>query len=138
VHLKGQAKRTDRRYVILSACYRRGLGGVKQQQATGDCKISFMICCNYTDQVKTDEIGQTCGTHEYKIRSGFCWANLKKRNHSAELGVDLMILKCTSREKRRKGADWIDLAQDRDNWQAIVNTTMNIQVPHNAANIVSS
>jgi hypothetical protein len=26
------------------------------------------------------------------------------------------------------GMDWIDLAQDRDRWRALVNTVMNIQV----------
>jgi hypothetical protein len=25
--------------------------------------------------------------------------------------------------------DWIDLAQDRDQWGALVNTVMNLQVP---------
>jgi hypothetical protein len=25
--------------------------------------------------------------------------------------------------------DWIDLAEDRDQWRALVNTTMNLQVP---------
>lgn len=49
-----------------------------------------------------------------------------------------MISKCTSREKRWKGADWINLAQDRDNGQPVVNTIMNIQVPYKAANTVSS
>jgi len=97
-----------------------------------------MICCYYTDQVKRDEIGQTRGTHEYKIHSGFCGINLKKRNHSAELGVDRVVLKCASREMRLKGADWIDLAQDRDNWQAVVNRIINIQAPYNAENIVST
>ena len=28
-----------------------------------------------------------------------------------------------------EGTDWIDLAQDRDRWQALVNTVMNLQVP---------
>jgi hypothetical protein len=27
------------------------------------------------------------------------------------------------------GMDWIDLAQDRDQWRALVNTAMNLRVP---------
>jgi hypothetical protein len=27
------------------------------------------------------------------------------------------------------GMDWIDLAENRDQWRAIVNTVMNLQVP---------
>ena len=27
------------------------------------------------------------------------------------------------------GMDWIDLAQDRDRWQALVNAVMKLQVP---------
>jgi hypothetical protein len=27
------------------------------------------------------------------------------------------------------GMNWIDLAQDRDQWRALVNTVMNLQVP---------
>jgi len=26
--------------------------------------------------------------------------------------------------------DWINVAQDRDRWQALVNAVMNLQVPH--------
>jgi hypothetical protein len=27
------------------------------------------------------------------------------------------------------GVDWIDMAQDRDQWRALVNTVLNLQVP---------
>jgi hypothetical protein len=27
------------------------------------------------------------------------------------------------------GVDWIDLAQDRDQWMALANTVMNLRVP---------
>jgi hypothetical protein len=33
------------------------------------------------------------------------------------------------REVGWDGMDWIDLAQDRDPWRAVVNTVMNLRVP---------
>jgi hypothetical protein len=33
------------------------------------------------------------------------------------------------RELGLDGTDWIDLAQDRDHWKALVNTIMNLRVP---------
>jgi hypothetical protein len=37
-----------------------------------------------------------------------------------------------------EGVDWIDLAQDRDELLAVVNTVMNIQVSQNARNFLTS
>jgi hypothetical protein len=28
-----------------------------------------------------------------------------------------------------EGVDWIDMAQDRDHWRALVNTVLNLRVP---------
>jgi hypothetical protein len=36
------------------------------------------------------------------------------------------------------GMNWIDLAQDRDRWRALVNMVMNIQVPLNVGKFFSS
>jgi hypothetical protein len=43
-----------------------------------------------------------------------------------------IILKLSSRKARGRGVGWIDPAQDRDRWRALVNATLKIQVPYNS------
>jgi hypothetical protein len=38
-------------------------------------------------------------------------------------------IKMNLRETGWGGVDWIELAQDRDQWRALVNTMMNLRVP---------
>jgi hypothetical protein len=38
-------------------------------------------------------------------------------------------IKMDLREIGWEGMDWIELAQDRDHWRALVNTVMNLRVP---------
>jgi hypothetical protein len=46
-------------------------------------------------------------------------------------------IKMDLREIGWDGMDWIDPAQDRDQWRALVNTVMNLQVPLNAGKFLS-
>jgi hypothetical protein len=39
------------------------------------------------------------------------------------------ILKYGVRKIGWDGMDWVDLAQDRDQWRALVNVVMNLRVP---------
>jgi hypothetical protein len=56
-------------------------------------------------------------------------ANLTLYNiNSPELG-GWTILKWILREIGWDGVDGIELAQDRDQWRALVNTVMNLRVP---------
>jgi hypothetical protein len=38
-------------------------------------------------------------------------------------------IKMDLREIGWDGVDWVDLAQNRDQWKALVNTVMNLRVP---------
>jgi hypothetical protein len=40
-----------------------------------------------------------------------------------------IILKWILREMGWGGMDWIELAQDRDQWRALANTVLNLRVP---------
>jgi hypothetical protein len=41
-------------------------------------------------------------------------------------------------EIRWDGMNWIDLTQDRDQWRALLSTVMNLWIPQNAGEFLSS
>ena len=41
-------------------------------------------------------------------------------------------IKMDLQEMGRVGVDWIELAEDRDRWRALVSAVMNIWIPQNA------
>jgi hypothetical protein len=57
------------------------------------------------------------------------WAeSLKGRDHSEDTGVDGSVIFKWISGKELEGVDWVHLPQDRDCWQALVNTALNFQV----------
>jgi len=62
--------------------------------------------------------------------TGFWWENVRERDHLGDPGVDgRIILRWIFRKWNVWGMDWIDEAQHRDRWQALVNEAMNLRVP---------
>jgi hypothetical protein len=49
--------------------------------------------------------------------------------YQAVLFKSRIIAEMDLREIGWDGRDWIELAQDRDQWRALVNTVMNLRVP---------
>jgi len=55
--------------------------------------------------------------------------NLRERGHWEDPDVDGRIILRWIFGKWEGVGDWMELAQDRDRWRALVNTVMNFRVP---------
>jgi hypothetical protein len=65
---------------------------------------------------------------------GYWWESQKERNHCRWVdNIEMDLREITSDD-----VDWIDLAEDRDQWRALVNTAMNLWVPQNSGKFLSS
>jgi hypothetical protein len=58
---------------------------------------------------------------------GYCWEGKRPLGRPRHGWVD--NIKMDLREIGWDDVVWIDLAQDRDNWRALVNMVMNLRVP---------
>jgi hypothetical protein len=68
----------------------------------------------------------------------YCWESQKERAHYEDQDVSGWTIKVNLREIGWDSMDWIDLAQDRDQCRALVNTVMNLLVPQYAGKFLSS
>jgi hypothetical protein len=64
-----------------------------------------------------------------KVFTGFWLGGPKARDHWEDLCVGGRITLIWTLRRRIDGANWIQLAQDRVQWRACVNTIMNLRVP---------
>ena len=63
----------------------------------------------------------------------------KGKDHCGDQDVDgRIILRWTFRKWEGVVGDWMELAQDRDRWRALVSTVMNFRVQYNARNFLIS
>jgi hypothetical protein len=72
------------------------------------------------------------------VHTEFWWGSLKERDNLADPGVDGRKIQRWIFRKWDGGMDWIELAQDRDRWRALVNAVLNVRVPQNAGNFLTS
>jgi hypothetical protein len=84
------------------------------------------------DQVKKTEMGRTCGS--YGERRGAYRALEGKPEGRRPLGRPRRRWEDNIKMDLREvewggGMDWINLAQDRDRWRALVNAITNLRVP---------
>jgi len=63
------------------------------------------------------------------VCTGFWWGNLRERDHWGDPGLDGRIIFMDLREVVYGYMDWIELAQDRDRWRALVNAVMKLRIP---------
>jgi hypothetical protein len=56
--------------------------------------------------------------------------NLRGRDHAQDLDIDerIILIRMGVREVGWEGVDWMYLTQDRDQWQTVVSTVMNLHV----------
>jgi hypothetical protein len=64
-----------------------------------------------------------------EVRTGFWLGDLRGGDHLGDPDVDGRIILKWVLKKWDGKMDWIELAQDRDRWRALVNAVMNLRVP---------
>jgi hypothetical protein len=63
------------------------------------------------------------------VHTGFWWGDPREGDHLGDSDADGRIILKWIFKKWDGGMNWIELAQDRDRWRALMNAVMNLRVP---------
>jgi hypothetical protein len=63
------------------------------------------------------------------VHTGFCWGDPKEGEHLGYPGADGRIILKWIFKEWNGGVEWIELAENRYRWWALVNAVMNLRVP---------
>ena len=92
------------------------------------------------DKIKKNEMGRACSAYGgggggYRVLVGKPEGRRPlvrpRRRWEDNIRMDLREVGCGC-------VDWMELAQDRDRWRALVSAMMNLRVPYNAGNFLTS
>jgi hypothetical protein len=72
------------------------------------------------------------------MHTGFWWEGQKERDHYEDLDIGGSIILKWILETGWCSMDWTDLAQDRDQWRALVNMVMNLRFSQYVGKFLSS
>ena len=64
-----------------------------------------------------------------KVHIGFQWGKQRDGDHLENRGVNDRIILIGILETWDGGRDWIDLAQDRDRWRALLDAVIDFRFP---------